>query len=207
MNPRRPIGWLVGLLLTLAVPAAADPADEAEAWVRQLYYEGLPLEPAAGLDDAAVARLTGLLADPDEAEHHANVLLALGASGHPDAYPALAAFATDAPSGEVDRATFRARTRLRLAFGHLARSDPRALRWLLARESAPAPAWHFRQHRGDALRVLLAELERTGLALSGAPAAAARLEQDLERSRGADPASRRRRRHAEAALELYRGSR
>jgi hypothetical protein len=200
--------WLACLLLgLLAAPAWADPADEAEAWVRELYYEGLPLEPAAGLDDAAVARLIELLEDPAEAAHHGNVVLALGASGHRDAYPALAAFADDAPAGEVDRATFRARTQLRLAFGYLARHDARALRWLLEPGDGAPPAWHFRRQRGEALRVLLDELTLTGLALSGSPTAAARLEQVIDASRGRDPAARRRLRHAEGASEVYRQAR
>lgn len=196
------------LALLLAAPALADAADEATAWLRERYYEGPPLERAAELDGAAIARLIEWLDDPAEAPHHANALLALGASGHPDAYPALAAYAAAEPEGELDRDGFRARSWLPLAFGQLARRDPRALRWLLEQQDADAPPrWHFRQQRGEALRALLAELHLTGLALSGAPVAATRIEQVIEASRGGDPAARRRRRHAEGALAVWQRAR
>ena len=62
--------------------------------------------------------------------------MALGMSGHPDAFPLLAEYAGRPVSGEVDRPTFRTRTRLALAMGHLARKDPRALHWLLTARGA-----------------------------------------------------------------------
>lgn len=195
--------WLATIgcaLLLLSGAAWADSADDAEAWVRQIYYEGFPPELAASLDGPAVERLAELLADPDEAEHHANIVLALGQSGHPLAYAPLAAYADTPLEGELDRAHFRARTWLYLAFGHLARVDARALRWLLDAYDADAPpSWHFRHHRDGALRVLLDELTLSGLALSGSPAAALRLDRVIAQSRGPDLAAKRRRRHAEAA--------
>ena len=193
--------WLASVMVAvqLAGPVSADSAADAEESVRELYYEGFPAELATGLDDAAIERLAELLDDPAEASHHGNIVLALGLSGHPDAYPALSVFAAAPLRGEVDRATFRARTQLRTAFGQLARVDPRALRWLLEDHEADAPTtWHFRHHRDEALRVLLDELALTGLALSGAPAAATRLDRVIGESRGLDRASQRRRQHAEA---------
>jgi hypothetical protein len=202
---RRHLGPAVAaLVLSLALPAGATSADQAEEWVREIYYEGFPAERAEALSDAAVERLTELLADPDEAAHHGNVVLALGYSAHPEAFPALAAYAAETPEGEVDRATFRARTQLRIAFGHLARVDRRALRWLLdAQAAGEEPAWHFRHHRDDALRTLLDELAITGLGLSGAPAAAARLDQVVAQSQGADAATQRRLRHAQEARGVH----
>jgi hypothetical protein len=143
----------------------------AEDLVRQTYFEGLPAEAARDLDDAAVARLAEMLADP---------------------------------IGEVDRATFRARTQVLFALGHLARRDGRALRWLLDAQTRPAdpPSWTFRHHRGASLRTLLDEQLLTALALSRSPAAARHIDELIAETRGSDAASRRRRGHALAARAM-----
>ena len=196
--------WIPALGLALAVsgPAGADPVSDAETLVRAVWYEGLPAEAARDLSGPAIARLVEMLADPQEAPHHANIALALGYSGHRDAYPALAALLATPLAGEVDRDAFRTQTTTRLAMGQLARRDPRALRWLLDAEQrgAAAPAWHFRHHRGVALATLLEEQVLSALAISGAPAARVRLDDAVAEARAATgPAESRRLRFAEAA--------
>ena len=186
------------------VTATAESVSWAEDLVRQTYFEGLPSEAARDLDDAAVARLAEMLADPAEAPFHGNIAIALGYSGRPAAYTALTEFAASPVIGEVDRATFRARTQVLLALGHLARRDGRALRWLLDAQTRPAepPSWTFRHHRGASLRTLLDEQLLTALALSRSPAAARHIDELIAETRGSDAASRRRRRHAQAARAM-----
>ena len=188
--------------LALAGGALADPVADAEALVREVYYDEFPYERAQALEDAGVTRLGEMLADPTEAQHHGNIVLALGLSGHPDAFAILSGHAAEDPAGEVDRATFRARTHLPLAMGHLARDDRRALQWLLRAARRPGePGWSFRHQSGPHLKTLLEEAALTGLGLSGAPGAAALLRAEA-RTAGHDVAAERRRRHAGQALAL-----
>jgi hypothetical protein len=188
----------LALLALAAGTAQADSVSDAENLVRQVYYEGMPLDAAEALDARAVARLGTMLRDPAEAEHHGNIVLALGMSGHAHAFALLARYADRAPSGEVDRNTFRARTRIAQAMGHLARADRRALAWLLARADEPAgpPDWSFRHFAGDSLALLLDEQILTGLALSGADEADASLRRVEQEVTGSDVAARRLRSHA-----------
>jgi len=198
----------VGTVPLLPARATADSASEAEDLVRRTWYEGLPPESARALDDEAVARLVEMLSDPGEAAYHGNIALALGYSGRPGAYAALTTFAEAPVAGEVDRATFRSRTQVLLALGHLARRDGRALRWLLDAEEQGMgpPSWHFRHHRGPALRALLDERILTALALSASPAASRRIDRVIGAAQGPDAASRRRLRHARAARRLLDAS-
>jgi len=201
----RALGILAVALCALSAPdvARADAAADAEALVRAVYYDDFPHQRARDLPDAGIARLGGMLADPTEAPHHGNVVLALGLSGHSDAFALLADYAASAPEGETDRSAFRARTRVPIAMGHLARHDRRALGWLMrAARREREPDWHFRHHRGARLGVLLEETALTGLALSGAPEADALLDAEARRP-GSDVAAERRRRHAEGALALH----
>ncbi|MGH0030131.1 MAG: hypothetical protein ACQGVC_10100 [Myxococcota bacterium] len=192
--------------LAAAGPAAAGSAADADRLVREIYYEGMPADQAETLDADGIAHLRSLLQDPEERALHGNAVLALGMSGHADAFPVLAAFGRRAPSGEIDRDTFRARLRLAQAMGHLARTDPRALHWLLARADRPPrpPAWRFRHHQGPRLAQLLEEQVLTGLALSGADQAHERLRRAEQRAGSADTPGERRRRHAAHALQTHR---
>jgi hypothetical protein len=195
--------WIALLAIATATSTSADGADEAEALARMLYYEGIPAEAARALDADGIGRLGEMLADPAEAEHHGNIVSALGLSGHPAAFGLLQAYASAEPSGEVERATFRARSRLGEAMGRLAQDDPRALAWLLAEaHRAKTPAWSYRHHRGAHLRALLEEQTLTGLALSGGPGARAILE-SAAATPGHDVAAKRRRAHGRHALEVY----
>ena len=195
---------MVVLFASVGADARADSATEAESLVREIYYEGLPYEQASGLDTAAVNRLIEMLADPSEAPHHGNIVLALGMSGHPDAFAALSEFASDPPIGEVDRNTFRAHTHSLLAMGHLAREDDRALQWLLRRESREArtPDWRFRHLQGEHLANVLEEQTLTGLALSGAPEAVPALDR-AARAPDLDVNTKRRGRHARQLIQLH----
>jgi hypothetical protein len=188
-----------------SLPAHGDSVSDAEDLVVAIYYEGLPYDDARALDDAGVARLAEMLADPGESAHHGNIVLALGMSGNPGAFEALASFASSPVTGEVDRAVFRARTHLGQAMGHLCHDDPRALTWLLRRSrlERTAPGWSFRQHRGDRLASLLEDQLLSGLAMSGTPRARAALERARDLARGDDAASQRRRRTIDEGLLLH----
>ena len=193
--------WLHVTLLSL--PLSAEPglgADAAEGLVRETWYESLPLDRAARIDAAGVARLVSMLEDPDERAQHANILLVLGVWAQPSAYDAIAAWAALPRTGEVDRATFRAWQTLPQALGRLAPHDRRALVLLAAQLDAGPPGWHFRYHRGERLAKLIRRAAATGLAISGLPEADALLEQAEAQSTGAL------REHLSESRSLYRGA-
>ncbi len=183
--------FAVGLLGALAVGEAAlgqaEPAA-AEALVRRWYFEGLPYEEARGLTPAGVARLAEMLTDPAEAEHWANIVAALGMSGDPNAFPALARFAASPPEGDVASAEYRARLALPFALGHLARSDARALDLLVeqVRDPPASPAWRYRHLHGARLATLLRDTAITGLGISARPEAENLLRELADRA-AADP--------------------
>ena len=166
------------LSFALALPGSAQSlgADAAELLVRETWYEGLPLSEAKKIDAAGAARLIEMLEDPEDREHHANILMALAASGQLGAYEAIAAWATLPRSGEVDRAQFRAWQTLPHALGELSRRDPRALHLLAGQLDMPAPDWRFRHHNSARIRQLTRRGAASGLAHSGRPEAAAMLQ-------------------------------
>jgi hypothetical protein len=188
-----------------SLPAHGDSVSDAEELVVAVYYEGLPYDDARALDDAGVARLAEMLADPGESTHHGNIVLALGMSGGSGAFEALTGFASSPVTGEVDRAEFRARTQLGRAMGYLCHDDPRALAWLLRRagRERTAPGWSFRQHRGDRLASLLEDQVLVGLAMSGTPSARTALERARAVGGDDDAASQRRRRTVDEGLRLH----
>jgi len=174
--------WLLlGLLLAATPPARAQLADGdfAEQLVRADYVEGLPYAEARDLTLAGIERLVEMLRDPSEAKHHENIVMALGISGALQAYPALIAYQDREVEGEVDASEYRARRALPLAIGHLAGTDPRALRFLLeaARPDEPesAPRWRYLYLREERLARILRRAAITGVAMSGQPEAVAAL--------------------------------
>ncbi len=160
--------------------------------VRADYVEGLPYAEARQLTPADVERLSEMLQDPGEAEHHENIVMALGISGARKAYPALVEFEDRAVEGEADAAEYRARRAVPLAMGHLAGTDPRALRFLLeaARREGPesAPRWSYLYLRDQKLAGILRRAAITGVAMSGQPEAVAALRALGERARD-DPSA------------------
>ncbi len=187
--------WLLaGLLLATTHPARAQlgEADFAGELVRAHYVEGLPYAEARDLTLAGIERLIEMLRDPAEAEHHENIVMALGISGAPKAYPALVEFQNWEVEGEVNAAEYRARRALPLAMGHLARTDPRALGFLLeaARREGPesAPRWRYLYLRDQKLAGILRRAAITGVAMSGRPEAVAAL-RDLGERAHLDPNS------------------
>lgn len=177
----------------LCVPGLASAQTlslaETEDLVRNRYFEGMPEERAARIGRAGADRLVVMLSDPEEASSHAQILLALGLCGSPDARSAILGWAASlerlASSGrvgasrrlgvprsiEVDRDAFKAWQALPYALGHTAKFDPRAVgdleRWL----RAPASDWTFRQFNGPRLRDLARRSALTSLALTGLPEA------------------------------------
>ncbi len=142
---------------------------ETEALVRGRYFEGLPEAEAARIGPEGAARLVEMLADPTERPNHAQILLALGLCGSPDALLAIRQWRQRTPQvGEIDRDTFRAWQALPFALGRLARFDRRAVRELEGLMNEPAPGWTFRHHHGARLlreqrRAVATSLEETGL--------------------------------------------
>jgi hypothetical protein len=164
---------LLGLCILLgAFPASADEAALAEALVRKQFYEGIPYPEAAAVGQAGAERLVELLGDPSEIEHHAAILEVLGICGQPGAYQAIEAYAATSPVGAVSGATWRAQLAIPIGMGHLARSDPRALQYLIRASDAQEPAaWTYRSMNGAAVGVTVHRRVIAGLGLSGAPEA------------------------------------
>ncbi len=161
-------------------------AEETEALVRRVDYEGMPEDEAARIGAEGTARLIEMLGDPGEAPHHARILLALGISGGEGAFEAIRTWAEQGPAdGELDRAGFRAWQVLPFALGKLARRDPRALARLAASFDAEAPGWSFRHFEGALLQALERRAAAVALAETGTPEALRVLDQ-VERS-AADP--------------------
>ena len=77
--------------LVAAAPALAAEGDDAAEWVRQVWFEGVPLDEARALSRPDCNRLIAMLADPAEALHHGKVIEALGASGRGGAFEAIRA--------------------------------------------------------------------------------------------------------------------
>jgi hypothetical protein len=188
------LGGVLGVAILLVSPVPSlgqtQEIESAEALVRARYYEGLPYARARSLTPAGVERLIEMLRDPAERQAHANIVMALGMSGSPQAYAALSEFQRGAPVGEVDGAEYRARRAIPLAMGHLARDDPRALLFLIraARGHAPesGPRWRFRHLRDERLGRVLRRAAVTGLGMSGRAEALSALE-DLNRDADLEP--------------------
>ena len=193
-----PVSLAVVLLLLFAPGMAVAQmltVAETETLVRARYFEGMPEEDAVRIGPDGAERLVEMLFDPEEAQSHAQILLALALCGSPDAMAAIldwsethAGVATfhgvatldavasqnrhaPARAGEIDRDTFRAWQALPFALGHLARFDRRAVAHLEALLNAEAPRWTFRHHRGARLRNLARRSAASSLALTGLPGA------------------------------------
>jgi len=180
--PQAPLRWARPLafgLVLLCTPvtgfAQALGAEGAEGLVRQFWYEGIPRAEVERVDADGATHIASMLADPTEREHHANILIVLSQCGQPGAFEAIETFASAPPSGEVDRATFRAWQVPPFAWGPLAESDRRAIDRLATTLDAKSSGWSFRNF--DSARV--AKLNRraavTSLAMTGLPEARAHL--------------------------------
>ena len=174
----RMLSIAIASLCFFASNAAADPRDSevsrADQLANAIFFEGVPFEEASNLSDADVARLIELLDDPAEIRAHPNILVALGMSGSPAAFDAIADYALRGSSGELDRLEFRARRSIAYGMGHLARVDARAFAWLTqaATDANAAPQQSFRQIGPERMAQMMRRGAITGLALSARPAAA-----------------------------------
>lgn len=168
----------IASLCFFASSGTAEPRDlessRADQLAAAIYFEGISLEEIGDLSDADVARLIELLDDAAEIRQHPNILVALGISGSPAAFDAIADYALRGSSGELDRLEFRAQRSIASAMGHLARVDGRALAWLIraATDASAAPKRSFRQLDPERIARLMRKGAITGLALSGQPRAA-----------------------------------
>ena len=184
------IAW-IALLLSAPMRLRADEGIAfAEALVRTVWFEGLPYAKARQLTPEGVRRLSQMLEDPAEAEHHVNIVVALGMSESPEAFPALARLEAREPRGEVGRAEYRARNALPFALGHLARADRRALALLESQLARSSPlAWSYLHLSGERLREQFERSAISALGTSGLPEAEPLLAEVAQRAaRTRDPA-------------------
>ncbi|MFP8880418.1 MAG: hypothetical protein VCE43_13665 [Myxococcota bacterium] len=184
-------------LVGISAPASADSPDAraAEDLVLAVYFEGMPEERARQLTPSGAAHLIELLRAGDHERFHANMVLALGISGHEQAFETLEWYGRDEP-GDLAPGVSRARIAAAIAMGHLARGDDRALAWLTkrARASNVAPHWRRAERRSDGLADTLWMQVMNGLAVSGRIGAAEVL--DEMRREGTDA-------RAGAALQMF----
>ena len=168
------VAWILGLTLSAPCEAGAQALslDETESMVRVTYFEGMPEEEAAKIGPEGCARLVEMLADPREAAHHGQIMIALGICAPAGGFEALRAWADQPRVGGIDRATFRGFQALPFALGHLAEHDRRAITRLEGQmNSSSAPNWTFRHHRGARLVRQAHRDAAMGLAISGLPEA------------------------------------
>lgn len=189
-RPARILGQAADVLFVLlllfapaAVAAQTLTVPETEALVRASYFEGMPEAAAARIGPAGAERLVEMLGDSEERQNHAQILLALGLCGSPDAMTAIldwkvgldaaasTQFAAAPPSVEIDRDRFKAWQALPYALGHLARFDDRAVAELEILTDAEAPQWTFRHYTSAHLHDLARRGAATSLALTGLPEA------------------------------------
>ena len=191
--------WLCALALWMgiAAPASAESPDvrAAEELVLAVYFEGLPQIRARELTPAGAEHLVEMLRAGDHQPFHSNIVLALGISGHSQAFATLEWYGRDEP-GEVPSGVYRARVAVPVAMGHLAASDDRALAWLAhrARAGTTPPRWGTAGVGSASLAETMRAQVLNGLAVSGRSAAAEMLNEIAERE--ADPM-------AGAALQLF----
>lgn len=169
---------MIASLCLFASNATADPrgseTSRADQIAGAIYFEGVPYEDVRDLSDGDVARLIELLDDSAEIRKHPNILVALGMSGSPAAFDAIADYAMRGSSGELDRLEYRARRSVPYGMGHLARVDDRALHWLTqaATSADTAPRQSFRQIDPERIARMMRRGAITGLGLSARPSAA-----------------------------------
>jgi len=166
---------LIALTAPCTVHAQASGPAAAEQLVRQTYFEGLPLARVQALDDAAGVRLAEMLGDPDEAEHHANIVVALGLCGCGPAFETLRDFAARPRSADVPRPDFLAWEQVPYAMGHLARVDARALAWLANEAAHAEPGFSYAARSASALARQRRAAAVQGLGLAGTAASDAEL--------------------------------
>lgn len=174
----RTLSIAIASLCVFASNGASEPshleASRADRLAAAIYFEGVPFEEVSDLSDSDVARLIELLDDAGEIRQHPIILVALGMTGSPAAFDAIADYALRGSSGELDRLAFRAQRSIAYGMGHLARVDGRALGWLIEAATAAniAPQRSFRQLDPERVARLMRQGAITGLALSGRPNAA-----------------------------------
>ncbi|WP_157935869.1 hypothetical protein [Paracoccus zhejiangensis] len=171
--------------------AALMPVEE---FVRQVWFEGLPLDVAARYSPADAQTLLNMLNDPAEVLYHENIANVIGMIGDPASTAALIDYVEQGPAGEggaegiePDRAAAMAekgRVSALVALGYIANrsEDPAALDYLIASteprvwtERDFAPVTGLSPETGAQDRTL-SEYALIALGLSARPEAIAHLE-------------------------------
>jgi hypothetical protein len=172
--------------------AALMPVEE---FVRQVWFEGIPLDVASRYSPADAQTLLAMLNDPAEVLYHENIANVIGMIGDPASTAALIDYVEQGPSGEgsaegiePDRAAAMAgkgRVAALVALGYIANrtEDPAALDYLIA--STEPRVWTQRglaavaESAPDAAALdrTLSEYALIALGLTARPEAVAHLQQ------------------------------
>ena len=199
--------------------AATERPPVAE-FVRQIYYEGLPLDQAAGYGEEDVDVLIAMLNDPAEVLYHENIALTLGMIGSERAVEPLIAYIATGPSaGAVQaaaagegtaRRAYKGRVGAVMALGYIVNlaDSERALEYLI--ESTTPSVWGQRAMSGlpgeaapeGGLERDLAKYAIFSLGLSGNAEAAAHLRTLLDPATMGEEAEFRTQMSAEIAQGL-----
>lgn len=163
--------------LALIGPAAPPQPEEVIPFVKELYFHGVPYEPARQFGPEAVPLLLDMLADPANELYATNIVVTLGFIGQPTARPALLDYLTQT-AGEVSLAQFQGLRSVPYALAHLAyQGDAESLVFLLA---ASDPAYWSNNplpwsYQGQPQAAELYQQTLLALGVSGLPQAQARL--------------------------------
>ncbi len=189
-----------------AEPPSTDPpqanASLAERRARTRYIEDVPFGMGRELDRGDLRRLAEMLNDPEEAESWANIVTLLGQCECRAGFQALAAWERRLPAGPGSPEEYAARLALPMAYGHLARTDLRALARLIQdlRDGPQPTNWTYGHLRAGTLGEILYNRRISALAASGRLEAEGEWEALLQ-SRGANARARK---HIESSRKLHR---
>ena len=154
-----------------------------EDFVRRTYIHGLPYQETAAYGSSVLSKLREMLADPAEAEHWSNVVVALCILGGERELETIQNFIGENGSEALSRASYAAKTNAITALGYFVfRTESReALDYL--KQGLEPSTWSERIHwqspyhsSPEERNVQLAQMSVMALALSGHPEGRAALE-------------------------------
>ena len=116
--------------------ATVEPANAENVadFVRQIYFDGLPLDRAAEFGPEAIPVLLDILNNPEEALYHENAALTLGMIGDAAAVQPMIDYLQSGGAGDAGREAFKGRVGAIIGLGYLANlaQSDLALRYLIA---------------------------------------------------------------------------
>ena len=179
MNRNLPAMTLIILLLVSFAASAQSPENDVRAFVRQIFFHGVPFEEASRFDVKSVPVLLEMLNDPAEDLYWPNIAVTLAMIGDDETANALIAF-IEKSDDKMSRERYLAKASAIMSLGYLSNrlDSRRAMSYL--KESVDPTVWKRRGvrwaspvHRSEEERdVQLSTMAVLGLALSGRPEAA-----------------------------------